>query len=177
MMGDITQREYNDIFLAAQAYFKAAISYILKKFPLTDELLKHAKWIDIQNRSDAEWQSVEFFLLKFNSVLNVDTNTKMNTLFDEFCDFQTLGDNDVGEKAWSEAKVIDGQWMGKRYSFTGWMCCGGTYLICVFLVAPKSASITFQRWQSLFLFCLTAMQGKSGYSAWSERIRQTAGLH
>jgi hypothetical protein len=30
--GNITEREYNGIFLAAQAYFKAAISYILKTF-------------------------------------------------------------------------------------------------------------------------------------------------
>ena len=38
----------------------------------------------------------------------------MDTLFDEFCDFQTLGDNDVGEKAWSEAKVIDGSVDGQE---------------------------------------------------------------
>ena len=46
--------------------------------------------------------------MKFNSVLNIDANVKVDTLFDEFCDFQTLADNDVQDKAWSEAKVVDG---------------------------------------------------------------------
>ena len=41
--GDITERTCNDIFAAAQAYFKTALDYVLKKFPLTDKVLQHAK--------------------------------------------------------------------------------------------------------------------------------------
>ena len=57
--GDITERKYNEIFVAAQAYFKVALCYVLKKFPVTDEVLQHAKCIDVQNRSDAKWESFE----------------------------------------------------------------------------------------------------------------------
>ena len=32
----------------------------------------------------------------------------IDKLYDEFCDYQTLNDGDVGDKAWNEAKVIDG---------------------------------------------------------------------
>jgi hypothetical protein len=106
---DITERTYNDLFVAAQAYFKAALGYVLKKFPLTDEVLKHAKWINVQNRSDAKWESVEFFWAKFKSVSNLgDTGIQIDAMYDEFCDYQTLTDDDIGEKAWSEAKVVDG---------------------------------------------------------------------
>ena len=38
----------------------------------------------------------------------------MDKLFDEFCDYQTLNDGDAGDKAWNEAKVIDGQLMMRR---------------------------------------------------------------
>ena len=107
--GDITERTYNDLFVAAQAYFKAALGYVLKKFPLTDEVLKHAKWINVQNRSEAKWESVEFFWAKFKSVSNLgDTDIQIDAMYDELCDYQTLTDDDIGEKAWSEAKIVDG---------------------------------------------------------------------
>ena len=47
--GDITERECNDIFSAAQAYFKTALGYFLN---LTDKVLQHANWINVQNRSE-----------------------------------------------------------------------------------------------------------------------------
>jgi hypothetical protein len=52
--GDISERSYNNIFLAAQAYFKASFQYVIKKFPTNDELLQHAKWINVSKRSEAE---------------------------------------------------------------------------------------------------------------------------
>ena len=60
--GDITERKYNEIFVAAQAYFKAALCYVLKKFPVIDEVLQHAKCIDVQNHSEAKWERFEFFV-------------------------------------------------------------------------------------------------------------------
>ena len=47
--GDITERTHNDIFATAQVYFKAALDYVLQKFPLTDKVLQHAKLIDVVN--------------------------------------------------------------------------------------------------------------------------------
>ena len=66
--GEISERSYNHILLAAQAYFKASFQYVLKKFPINDELLQHAKWINVAKRSEAEWGSVEFCLTKFKGV-------------------------------------------------------------------------------------------------------------
>ena len=65
--------------------------------------------IDVQNRSEAKWESVEFFWTKFKSVSSLgETDIQIDAMYDEFCDYQTLTDDDIGEKAWSEAKVIDG---------------------------------------------------------------------
>ncbi len=68
-------------------------------------MLQHAKWINVLNRLEADWESVEFFLTKFQSFF---INMDMDKLYDEFCDYQTLNDGDIGDKAWNEAKVIDG---------------------------------------------------------------------
>jgi hypothetical protein len=38
----------------------------------------------------------------------MNMNVNMDKLYDEFCDYQTLNDEDIGDKAWNEAKVIDG---------------------------------------------------------------------
>jgi hypothetical protein len=165
--GDGTERTYNDLFVAAQAYFKAALGYVLKKFPLTDEVLKHAKWINVLNRSEA----------KFKSVSNLgDTDIQIDAMYDEFCDYQTLTDDDIGEKAWSEAKIVDGLVDGEeifhhRVDVLWW------YISDMVVPGfPRSASVTSQRWQSLFSFCTTAMLGKRDYAAWLERTRLTAGL-
>ena len=81
---------------------------MLKKFPLTDEVLKHAKWVDVANRSEAKWESVEFFLTKFRSVSNLQNDIDIDEMFDEVCDYQTMKDDDIGQKAWKDVKVIDG---------------------------------------------------------------------
>ena len=105
--GDISERSYNNIFLAAQAYFKAAFLYVLKKFRINDELLQHAKWIDVAKRSKAEWENVEFFFTKFKAVTSISV-VKQDALYDEFCDYITLTDGEIGRNIWDDAKVVDG---------------------------------------------------------------------
>ena len=103
--GDISQTVYTRFLTAACEYFKAAFQYVLSKFPLNDELLKHARWINFQKRSQAKWESVEYFLSRFQSALNT---VNIDELYDEFCDYKSLTDEDIGLTAWKEAKVVDG---------------------------------------------------------------------
>ncbi|XP_068677860.1 uncharacterized protein [Montipora foliosa] len=103
--GDISQTVYTRFLTAACEYFKAAFQYVLSKFPLNDELLKHARWINVQKRSQAKWESVEYFLSRFQSALNT---VNIDELYDEFCDYKSLTDEDIGLTAWKEAKVVDG---------------------------------------------------------------------
>jgi len=103
--GDVSQRDYDSVLKAAQVYFKAALNYVLEKFPITNDTLLHAKWIDVGKRADAKWESVEHFIYKFTSLFS-DIN--VDDLYDEFCDYKTLTDEDIGRDAWNEAKVVDG---------------------------------------------------------------------
>ena len=60
---------------------------MLQKFPINEVVFQNAKCINVQRRSDAKWESFEFFVTKFNSVF-----TAMDRLYDEFCDYKILKD-------------------------------------------------------------------------------------
>ena len=76
----------------------------MSKFPITDELLKHARGINVQKRSQAKWESVQYFLSRFQSALNT---VNIDEMYDEFRAHQSLTDEDIGLIAWKEAKVVD----------------------------------------------------------------------
>ena len=104
--GDISQLIYDKMFDAAHCYFKYALMYIQQKFPLNSELLANARWIDVSKRIESKWESVEYFLERYSNLL---IDIPHDALFDEFSDYQTLTDNEIGKAAWEEAKVIESE--------------------------------------------------------------------
>ena len=104
--GDISERQHSWVFKAAQAYFKDSLSYILTKFPLSNELIMKAGWIDVGSRIDSKWESVEFFINRFKAFFQ---QLPVDKLYDEFCDYQTLPDECFRDDVLKEAKVIDGE--------------------------------------------------------------------
>jgi len=66
----VSQRDYDSVLKAAQAYIKAALNYVLEKFPITNDTLLHAKWIDVGKCTDVKWESVEHFIYKFTSLFS-----------------------------------------------------------------------------------------------------------
>lgn len=61
------------------------------------------------------WESVEYFLTSFDSALNTMI---IDEMYGEFCDYQTLSDEDIGQNAWDEAKLLMGQVMMRKLSMT-----------------------------------------------------------
>ena len=104
--GDISERQHSRVFKAAQAYFKDSLSYILTKFPLSNELIMKAGWIDVGSRIDSKWESVEFFINRLKAIFQ---QLPVDKLYDEFCDYQTLPDECFRDDVLKEAKVIDGE--------------------------------------------------------------------
>ena len=102
--GDITETKYNKFFYAAHCYFKNSLAYILGKFQLREELIQNAVWINIPQRLEAEWQNVEYFYDRFDAIFH---EIPVDALFEEFCDYRSLTDNDIGGDAWQAAKVVD----------------------------------------------------------------------
>lgn len=99
-----SEMQHSQVFKAAQAYFKDSLSYILTKFPLSNELIIKAGWIDVGSRIDSKWESVEFFINRFKAIFQ---QLPVDKLYDEFCDYQT--DECFGDDVLKEAKVIHGK--------------------------------------------------------------------
>ena len=102
--GDITQATYDHIHKDVQLYYKDALDYIQRKFPISDPVICNSRWVDVLQRDKAEWNQVEFFIEKYSNrtfLQNIDNDL----LFDEFVDYQSMCDDDT----WAEAEVVDGK--------------------------------------------------------------------
>ena len=101
--GGIGMSDYTKVFDAAHYYFKHALKYMQQKFPLSDDLLMNAKWIDVSDRIAGNWSNVEYFLQRYPLLYSIP----QDELYDEYFDYQTLKDSEIGTQAWEEAKIID----------------------------------------------------------------------
>ena len=60
--GDITQATYDQFHKGVQLYYKDALDYIQRKFPISDPVICNSRWVDVLQRDKAEWNQVEFFI-------------------------------------------------------------------------------------------------------------------
>ena len=52
--GDITQATYDHIHKDVQLYYKDALDYIQRKFPISDPVTRNSRWVDVLQRDKAE---------------------------------------------------------------------------------------------------------------------------
>ena len=86
--GTINDSDYNKVHNAAHHYFKSALKYIFDKFPIDNDVLCNAVWVNVPKRLDTTWESVQFFLEKF-SLLTLLQGINPDILHEEFVDYQT----------------------------------------------------------------------------------------
>ena len=104
--GDITQATYDQFHKGVQLYYKDALDYIQRKFPISDPVICNSRWVDVLQRDKAEWNQVEFLIEK-NSNQTFLQNIDNDLLFDECADYQSMCDDDINADAWAEAEVVD----------------------------------------------------------------------
>ena len=78
----------------------------MTKFPLSNELIIKAGWVDVGSRIDSKWEGVEVFIDRFKTSFQ---QLPVDKGYDKFCDYQTLRDECFGDDMLKEAKVIDGE--------------------------------------------------------------------
>ena len=61
--GDITQATYDQFHKGVQLYYKDALDYIQRKFPISDPVICNSGLVVLQ-RDKAEWNQIEFFIKK-----------------------------------------------------------------------------------------------------------------
>ena len=57
--GDISPAGHQKFFVAAHHYFRSSLNYIFTKFPLNDEVITNASWMNVPERINIEWENVE----------------------------------------------------------------------------------------------------------------------
>ncbi len=89
--GDISELKYKLFFRAAREYLIRATVYMLAWFPLQDELLCNATWIDFDHRLEKHFSSVEFFVHKYPLLF---PEMDMDRLYEQFLNYQVLNEDD-----------------------------------------------------------------------------------
>ena len=64
--------------------------------------------MDVEKRGKATWSNIKFFLLKYLNQTCIE-GVDNNKVFEEFVDYQSLTDDEIGHNAWSEAEVVHGK--------------------------------------------------------------------
>ena len=60
--GDCSPSDRAKFLLAVWKFYVAAVEYIKAKFPLTDEVLVHSKFVNFQKRTESQFSDVEYFM-------------------------------------------------------------------------------------------------------------------
>ena len=104
--GDISDTNYDKFYDAVFYYYKDSLAYLIKKFPIQNELVCNAVWVDVEKRLDATWHNVQYFLDRFSYVKSLEF-VNVDTLYEEFVDYQTLSESEL-EEGFEKGKVTDG---------------------------------------------------------------------
>lgn len=103
----LTDHQLTQFYSEVRNFYCTACDYILKKFPLKEEILKHAEVADISARKTASSASVTFFAKKFSSIL---TEEELNLLETEFASYQFENFNDLSyermDSGWHQISQI-----------------------------------------------------------------------
>ena len=78
--GDIDERSFNKFYEGARTFFIAAADYVIKTYPLKDELLNCAKFVDFEKRDEVTFSDVEYFIHRFPHLENLRDSKEVETL-------------------------------------------------------------------------------------------------
>ena len=86
---DSNQAQSDKYLLSAQSFYKESISYVLNKMGPKHDFWIHAVWINFFNRENARWDDVNYFVEKYESVLNFDEHS-YELLYDQFHEYKLV---------------------------------------------------------------------------------------
>ncbi|KAL1276186.1 hypothetical protein QQF64_035809 [Cirrhinus molitorella] len=105
--GDITPQQVDLFHEAVLCFLTSAVDYALKKLPLEEPLIKHAKFVDVRQRAESDIEDVLYFVERFPHLLPYRGPEEHDLLGEEFLNYQTmpmtsLQDETEMESFWAE---------------------------------------------------------------------------
>ncbi|XP_065143962.1 uncharacterized protein [Paramisgurnus dabryanus] len=105
--GDITSQQVDSFHEAVLCFLTSAVDYALKKLPLEEPLIKHAKFVDVRQRAESDIEDVLYIVERFPHLLPYYGGEEHDLLSEEFLNYQTmpmisLQDETEMESFWAE---------------------------------------------------------------------------
>ncbi|XP_060774407.1 uncharacterized protein LOC132884566 [Neoarius graeffei] len=88
--GDVTPQQVERFHQAVLAFLTGAVEYAMAKLPLKESLLKHARFVDVQQRADCEVNDAAYFVDQFTKLLPYHEPQDQDQLAEEFQDYQLM---------------------------------------------------------------------------------------
>ena len=107
--GDISQKAFDKLSDGARAFFSKAYQYCVRWLPLEDSLLQNCKFVDFDLRSTSLFDSVQRTVESFNTINQqlIERPELLDTLEEDFMEYQAIVKGDVPQHIWDEAFVKD----------------------------------------------------------------------
>ena len=114
--GDITDRQCKCFYKGVREFYVTAVSQALKTLPFNDCLLNHCRFVNFEGRNECTFESVEYFCSKYPDLLNF-TAPQMDSLEEQFLQYQLLDRSEIPLDLWKEATVYEVEKEGQRTSY------------------------------------------------------------
>ena len=107
--GNISQEVFDKFFDGGGAFFSKVYQYCVKWLPLEDSLLQNCKSVDFDLRSTFSFDSVQCKVESFDTINRqlIERPELLDTLEEEFMEYQAMVKGDVPQNIWDEAFVKD----------------------------------------------------------------------
>ena len=69
--------------------------YIIATYPSNDDLLRHASFLNFENRVNIGFDSVEYFVSRYPHLHGLTVPREIELLQEEFVSYQLLNDSDI----------------------------------------------------------------------------------
>ncbi|KAK1897877.1 Zinc finger BED domain containing protein 5 [Dissostichus eleginoides] len=88
--GDITPQQVQRFQQAAVAFLVRAVEYAMKKLPMREPLIKHAMFLDVQQRVECGVEDALYFVDRFPELLPYNGPDERDKLSEGFLDYQSM---------------------------------------------------------------------------------------
>ena len=92
--GDIMTTQMSAFYSAARDFLATACDYLIIWCPFQEEIVHHAAWLDFEHRLDKPFSSVEYFIVRYSSIL---TSIDLNKLEAQFLNYQLVDEEQIPE--------------------------------------------------------------------------------
>ena len=106
--GDISNSGVSKFYCGVRNFYIKSVDYVIATYPIGEDLLRHAQFLNFEKRTSVDFNSVEYFVNRYSFLHVLTSPNEMALLQEEFVDYQLLSDTDIPTEIWDTARVGEG---------------------------------------------------------------------